>query len=144
MNCILDTNIASLAMAGDDTVVGHLTRLEPGTAAISAVTYAEIRYELRRMASAPLSKARQQELADREVVLERLLDHVDVLAWDADAAAAYADERVGCERDGEVLSLADLMILAHACSTGRVLVTRDSALQRRGRKGPHRTEVVSW
>ena len=144
MNCILDTIIISLAMAGDDVVVDHLTRLQPGTAAISAVTYAEIRYGLQKIASAPMSKARQQELADREDVFERLLDHVDVLAWDDDAAAAYAGERVACERDGESLALADLMILAHACSTDRVLVTRDSALQRRGRKGPHRAEVISW
>jgi predicted nucleic acid-binding protein len=96
------------------------------------------------MASVALSRSRQQELADREDVLERLLHHVDVLAWDEEAATAYAGERVACERDGESLSQADLMILAHACSTGRVLVTRDSALQRRARKGPHRAEVIGW
>jgi tRNA(fMet)-specific endonuclease VapC len=144
VNCILDTNIVSLAMAGDDGVLGRIARLEPGSAAISAVTYAEIRYGLQRMASIPLSKSRRQELVDREVVLERLLDHVDVLAWDDEAAVAYASERVACERDGEPLSQLDLMILAHACSTERVLVTRDSALQRRSKKGHHRAEVVSW
>ena len=131
---LLDTNIVSLAMSGDPQVLAQLTRLGPGDAAISAVTYAEIRYGLRRRPG----MERKQEL------FERLLQHLDVLAWDRDAATVYADERVACEADGQALDQADVMILAHAGSTGRILVTRDAALQRRNRKGPAKTRVEEW
>ena len=72
------------------------------------------------------------------------MGHIDILPWDTDAATAYAQERIACERDGQALDQADLMILAHASSTGRILVTRDAALQRRSGKGPHKTRVVGW
>ncbi len=144
MSYLLDTNIISLAMAVDQAITSRLAELEPGTGAISALTYAEIRYGLQRMSLAPMSKSRQSEMARREELFERLTEQLDILAWDTDAAQAYAAERVACEGDGEVLHLVDLMIFAHAASTGRVLVTRDSALQRRARKGPHRAEVISW
>lgn len=135
MKSLLDTNIVTLAMSADQAVMTKLARLEPGDAAISAVTYAEIRYGLRRASSA---LARKQEL------FERLMEQIDVLPWDRDAAAAYAEERVACEREGQVLDQADLMILAHAGSTGRVLVTRDGAILRRNRKGPFKTRVAGW
>ena len=134
MKHLLDTNIVSLAMNADPRVMARLAKLPPGEAAISAVTYAEIRYGLRRRPGLE----RKQEL------FERLLEHLDVLPWDRAVAAVYADERVGCEADGHVLDQADLMILAHAGSTGRILVTRDEALLRRDRKGPLKTRVDGW
>lgn len=135
MSALLDTNIISSAMSADAEVMARLGRLGPGEAAISAVTYAEIRCGLRRGSPA---LSRKQELFDR------LMEHIDVLPWDREAAAAYAEERVACEADGQSLDQADLMILAHAASTGRSLVTRDAALQRRSKKGPHKTKVVGW
>jgi tRNA(fMet)-specific endonuclease VapC len=136
MISLLDTNIISLAMSADPAVVAELGKLEPGEAAISAVTYAEIRYGLQR--------GSQQGLARKRELFDRLMGHIDVLPWDADAAVAYAEERIACEQDGQALDQADLMILAHAGSTGRMLVTRDAALQRRSRKGPHKTRVAGW
>ena len=143
MISLLDTNIISLAMSADPAVVAELGKLEPGEAAISAVTYAEIRYGLQRgsQQGAPGGRA---ALARKRELFDRLMGHIDVLPWDADAALAYAEERIACERDGQTLDQADLMILAHAGSTGRLLVTRDAALQRRSRKGPHKTRVVGW
>ena len=134
MKRLLDTNIVSLAMNADPRVMAQLAKLAPGDGAISAVTYAEIRFGLQRRDG----MERKQEL------FERLLEHLDVLAWDRDAATTYADERVACEIDGQVLDQADLMILAHAGSTGRILVTRDAALRRRDRKGPRKTRVEEW
>lgn len=138
MNCLLDTNIVSLAMSGNADVLQELTKLELGEAAISSVTYAEIDFGLKRMSAPVASRERKREL------FERLLEHVDVLPWGRGEASAYADERLACERDGQRLDQADLMILAHAGSTGRALVTRDAALQRRDRKGPFRTRVLVW
>ena len=73
MKSLLDTNIVSLAMSADQAVMTKLARVEPGDAAISAVTYAEIRYGLRR---APSALARKLEL------FERLMEQIDVLPWD--------------------------------------------------------------
>lgn len=130
---LLDTNIVSLAMSGDADVVRRLATAAPADTAISAITYAEIRYGLAR---------RRRD--DKAELFERLLEHTGVLSWDVEAALAYAGERVSCEADGQSLDQAALMILAHAGSTGCTLVTRDAALQRRDRKGPHRTRVIGW
>ena len=129
---LLDTNIVSLAMSGDPQILRRLAGLAPGQGAISAVTYAEIRYGLER----------RDGMERKRELFERLLEHLDVLPWDREAATAYAHERVACEREGRTLDRSDLMILAHAASTGRVLVTRDTALQGRNRKG--RTRIVAW
>src|SRR5438046_650073 len=100
-------------MSGDSSVTAKLVDLEPGTAAISAVTYAEIRFGLQKMSLASMSRNRQQQMARKEELFDRLLDQLDVLAWNKDAAAAYAVERIDCEKDGETLDRGDLMILAH-------------------------------
>ena len=112
MTMLLDTNIVSLAMSADPGIMKELGKLEPGVAAISAVTYAEIRYGLRRGKSPAISR--------KEELFDRLMQHLDVLSWDRDAAIAYAEERGACEADGQALDQADLMILAHAASTRRV------------------------
>ena len=129
-------------MAADEAVIAQLGRVTRGQLAISTVTLAEIRYGLWKLSARAGGNAahvqRKQEL------FGRLMEHLEVLAWDADAAAAYAAERVACEADGQVLDQADLMILAQCGSTGSTLVTRDAALQRRDRKGPHRTRVIGW
>ena len=130
-------------MSADATVLAELSRVAPGEAGISAVTYAEIRYGLRRAIS-KAAEGRKEALLRKQELFERLLEHIDVLPWDREAAEAYADERVSCEVDGEVVDQADLMILAHAGSAGRVLVTRDAALVRRNRKGPRKTRVLGW
>jgi tRNA(fMet)-specific endonuclease VapC len=131
---LLDTNIVSLAMSGDPEVMRHLARMLAGETAISAVTYGEISYGLGR---------RPGMQAKREL-FERLLEHIEVLPWGREAAIAYGEERVACEAEGHSLYHADLMILAHAGSTGRTLVTRDAALLRRDRKGRYRTRVIGW
>jgi tRNA(fMet)-specific endonuclease VapC len=140
MKCLLDTNIVSLAMSADAEVLRQLARTAPGQSAISAVTHAEIRFGLARLRElrAPAALQRKQELYDR------LLDYLDVLPWDVDAADAYAAERVACEAEGESLDQADLMILSHAAASGRVLVTRDAALLRRHRRGAGKLHVVAW
>ena len=139
---LLDTNIISAAMAADAVIMAELSRIEPGQAAISSVTYAEIRYGLGKLSAR--SESHRAIIQRKCDLFDRLMEHIEVLAWDRDAASAYADERIACEADGQILDQADLMILAHAGSTGRVLVTRDAALQRRDRKGPFKTRVMGW
>ena len=129
-------------MSADEAVMARLERTQAGELAISCVALAEVVYGLRkleaRLGSDNAGLRRKSEL------FERLMLHIDVLPWDADAAEAYAAERVACESDGQILDHADLMILAHAASIGATLVTRDTALQRRDRKGPHKARVIAW
>ena len=140
MKVLLDTNIVSLAMSADPAVLRELARTPAGEAAISVVTYAEIRFGLARLEAA----GRKELLLRKRELFERLLDQLEVLAWDVDAAEAYAAERMSCESDGEPLDQADLMILAHAAGAGRALVTRDAALLRRNRKGSRKIRVAEW
>lgn len=140
MKALLDTHIVSLAMSADPAVLRQLSRIGTGDAAISAVTHAEVRFGLARLRQSGAGAALQR----KQELYNRLLDHLEVLPWDRDAAEAYAVERVTCEADGESLDQADLMILSHAAATGRVLVTRDAALLRRDRKGPGKARVVVW
>jgi tRNA(fMet)-specific endonuclease VapC len=139
---LLDSNIVSAAMAADEAVMSQLQRLAPGRVAISSVTLAEVLYGLGKLSAR--TGGHNAVVQRKEQLLGRLMEHLDVLPWDSQAAAAYAQERVACESDGQVLDHAGLMILAHAGSTGRTLVTRDAALQRRDRKGPHKTRIVGW
>ncbi len=139
---LLDSNIISAAMAADEIVVARLTRVGRGDLAISCVTLAEILYGLAKVSARVESPS--SHVHRKEQLFRQLMDHIDVLAWDSEAASAYAAERVACEADGQVLDRTDLMILAHASSTGRTLVTRDSALQRRDKKGAYKTRVVGW
>ena len=57
----------------------------------------------------------------REV--ERLTDRLDVLAFDAEAAAHAAEIRTTLERQGQVIGAYDLLIAGHARSRGLVIVT---------------------
>ena len=139
---LLDSNILSAAMATDAAVMTRLARADDAGLAISSLTLGEVLYGLEKL-SAKVGPE-NGSLQRKRVLLRQLLDHIDVLDWDADAAEAYAAERVSCESDGHSLATLDLMILAHAASTGRTLVTRDTALQRRDRQGPYRTRVVGW
>ena len=139
---LLDSNIVSGAMAVDKAIVAQLTRVETGG----------LRDFVRDAGRDPLGLLKLETRAgganshvhrEREL-FRQLMDHIDVLPWDSEAALAYAAERVACEAEGQTLDRADLMILAHASSTARTLVTRDLALQRRDRKSPHKTRVIGW
>jgi tRNA(fMet)-specific endonuclease VapC len=57
----------------------------------------------------------------REV--EHFAARLEVLPFDADAAAHVADIRAGLERRGQIIGPYDLMIAGHARSRGLVVVT---------------------
>ena len=83
---------------------------------ISVITEADIRYELSWGAIS----------ARRRAAIENLLLKVDILPWDSEAAAAYGQARAALRKQGLTVEGMDLLIAAHAASTGAILVTRDS------------------
>lgn len=61
---------------------------------------------------------------DRDTV-ERFVPRLDVVAFDARAAAHYGQLRAELEREGRPIGAYDLMIAAHARSLGLRLVTNN-------------------
>lgn len=121
MNHLLDTNIVSHVIRGDDPRVRErLQRLPVGTVAISAVTEGELRYGL----------ARRGHPAGLTQRVEAFLVRVDILPWDSAAAQAYGTLRAACESVGATLASLDMMIAAHALCVDATLVSRDRAFAR--------------
>ena len=118
---LLDTNIASYIIKGNVPAVRrHVVRVPMAQLAISAVTEAELRYGVARLADATRL---------REFVDEFLL-RVTTLPWDSAAAQQYGRIRAELEREGKSLGSLDLMIGAHGLALGAVLVTNDRAFRR--------------
>ena len=127
---MLDTNIASFVIKGNRPALDRrLARIPVGNVFISAVTEAELRYGVARIAPAPRL----------EMLVKEFLLTVTILPWDSAAALAYAELRTNLERAGQPMSNLDLMIAAHALAGGAILVTNDRAFSR-----IRNLEVVDW
>ncbi len=115
---MLDTNMASYIIKGaNDAVQRRLENVPMASVCISAVTQAEL---LRGVAKKP--DAKQLPLVVNEFLLR-----VEILPWDSRAAEAYAALRTVFEKEGKPLGAMDMLIAAHAVSSGAILVTNDKA-----------------
>ena len=118
---LLDTNTASFVIKGNvPRVRQRLIRIPASQVAISAVTAADLLFGV----------ARRPEATRLKAIVEEFLARVEVLPWEREAAAAYADLRAALERAGITISNLDMMIAAHAVATGSVLVSSDRAFAR--------------
>ena len=107
---MLDTNICIYALKRRPSeVLNRLQRLTPADVAVSAVTAAELRFGASKT-SAPL---------------DVFLGHMNVLAFDAEAATTYGRVRAYLERRGCPIGAMDTLIAAHALSLGATLVSND-------------------
>lgn len=102
-------------------------------AAISAVTWHELHFEVRR-----LPEGRRRDGLTEFV--DRLAGRFPVLAYDESAADWHATERVRLERDGFPVPAADAQIAATAVTRDLTLVTRNLVDFRRFRD----LRVESW
>ena len=82
---------------------------------LSAVTRAELRYGLKRLPP-------EHGL---HMAVHHFFKIVRVLPWDAEAADWYADIRYQLVATGQPIGELDMMIAAHALSSGAVLVTNN-------------------
>lgn len=118
---LLDTNMASYVIKGNVPHVRDNLRSVPmAEVGISAVTKAELRFGVER----------RPQASRLHLAVEEFLLRVEILAWDSSAAAQYARLRSSLEDSGTPMGNLDLMIAAHALSTGVVLVSHDRAFQR--------------
>lgn len=114
---MLDTNIASYLLRGGYPHLEQRLRREPIDAiCISAITRAELRYGVARLLPAATR-------LEREV--ERFLQGIAVLPWDATAADAYGPVRATLERAGTPIGALDTQIAAHALIADLTLVTHN-------------------
>lgn len=67
--------------------------------------------------------AKSNDPIGKRTEVERLAARLEVLPFDADAAAHFADIRADLERRGQVIGPYDLMIAGHARSRGLIVVT---------------------
>jgi tRNA(fMet)-specific endonuclease VapC len=110
---MLDTNIVSdLARNPRGSVFNRIAEVGVDTICISIITAAELRYGCAKKGSAKL-------LAQ----IEAILNSVQVLALEMPADAEYRSIRANLEAAGKPIGPNDLLIAAHACALGAVLVT---------------------
>lgn len=110
---MLDTNIVSdLLRHPDGSAAKRIAEVGPDSICVSIITAAELRYGCARKGSAKL-------LAHVEAILES----VQVLAFDVPADAEYGGIRAELEAAGKPIGPNDLLIAAHACAAGAILVT---------------------
>ena len=120
---MLDTNIASYLLRGSHPHLEQRLRRESVEAVcISAITRAELRYGVARLLPAATR-------LEREV--ERFLQGIAVLPWDAAAADAYGPVRAALERAGTPIGALDTQIAAHALIADATLITHNTGEFRR-------------
>lgn len=110
---MLDTNIISDLLRNTDGVAAkHIADVGPDAVCVSIITAAELRYGCAKKGSAKL-------LAHVEAILQS----VQILAFDVPADTEYGNIRAELEAAGKTIGPNDLLIAAHACSVGAILVT---------------------
>jgi tRNA(fMet)-specific endonuclease VapC len=113
---LLDTNICIYIRKNRPAqVLRRFQQLALGDAAISAITYGELRYGAEKSETRAASLERLQEL----------ISLVPVLPLPPEAGQAYGAVRAALERTGQTLGNNDLWIAAHALTAELVLVTNN-------------------
>jgi tRNA(fMet)-specific endonuclease VapC len=116
MRYLLDTNICIYVIKRrPPQVLARFQRCVVGDIGLSTVTLAELEY----------GAAKSQEPARNQAALAAFTLPLELVAFDAPAAAAYGPIRAALERQGTPIGAMDLLIAAHAWSLGVILVTNN-------------------
>jgi len=114
---MLDTNIISdLVKNPQGRAAQRIAEVGADAICVSIITAAELRYGCAKKGSAKL-------LAH----VEAILGSVQVLALDLPADAEYGSIRASLEAAGKPIGPNDLLIAAHACAAGAVLITANTS-----------------
>jgi len=113
---LLDTNHCIFLINHKYPQVGRrLARQKVGAVAVSTITTAELWHGVE-------NSARKEQ---NQAALGKFLLPLEVLPFDEKAAQAYGNIRCQLERMGKVIGAMDLLIAAHAVSSGAVLVSQN-------------------
>jgi len=113
---LLDTNIISYWMRGDQTVIARIKEHTPSELCFSAITLAEIWYGIEK---SPVKKK------ERRTKIEKISSALSVYPFDEAAAGSYAVIRAQLERKGIVISERDTQIAAIAVANRLTVVTHN-------------------
>lgn len=127
---MLDTDICIDLLRGIKAVVEKLRTLAPDDCAISAITSFEL--------FAGAAGARDGRREARKI--EKLLELIQEMSFDAKAARSAGRLRMQLEKAGNRIGPYDLLIAAHAQTLGLVLVTAN----RREFGRVHGLQIESW
>ena len=114
---ILDTNIVSYWMRGDEVILNKLKNQKPSDLLISTITLAEILYGIEK---SPVKKKLRR---DR---IEAICSQLDIYPFDQDAARKYATIRSHLEKKGIPISERDLQIASIAVANQFRLITHNT------------------
>lgn len=113
---LLDTNIVSYWMRGDERLISRIKSHKPSDLSISTVSLAEIYYGIEK--SAVKKKVRHSRI-------ERITSQLEIHPYDESAARKYATIRCQLEREGLIISERDLQIASIAMANRLIVVTHN-------------------
>ncbi|MGB6640715.1 MAG: type II toxin-antitoxin system VapC family toxin [Thermoanaerobaculia bacterium] len=114
MRYLLDTNACVDYLTGRyPGLIDRVQRSQPEDLCLSSIAAAELRYGAEKSAQ----KERNHAL------LDVLLDQIECLAFDTEAAIAYGELRACLEQQGQPIGPNDMLIAAHALSIDATVVT---------------------
>lgn len=113
---LLDTNIISYWMRGDEAVVERIKERSPSDLFLSAITLAEILYGIEK---SPVKKK------ERRLKIEKISSLLGVYSFDEAAAEKYAVIRVQLEKASMIISERDTQIASIAMAHRLIIVTHN-------------------
>ena len=116
MRYLLDTNIVSdLIRNPQGRVAAHIRKIGETQICTSIIVAAELRYGATKKGSPRLTAQ-----------LEAVLGALEILPFDSPADTVYGVIRARLEQAGQLIGGNDLLIAAHAYSTGATIVTANA------------------
>ena len=113
---LLDTNIVSYWMRGDEQLISKIKGHKPSELSISTITLAEIYYGIEK---SPVKKK------ERRNKIERISSQLEIHPFDELAARKYSIIRAKLEKYGLVISERDLLIASIGMANKLVVVTHN-------------------
>jgi tRNA(fMet)-specific endonuclease VapC len=111
---LLDANILIFCIRGREPVTSRVKAADPNDVAIPSIVAFEIEYGSLKSSS-----------PRRKSILSGLLNHLQEIPFDRDAARNAARIRVDLEKRGNTIGMLDLMIAGTAMSRGATLITNN-------------------
>ncbi len=113
---MLDTDTCSyIIRERPPTVLTRFQNLAMAQICISAITYAELLYGVRRSSSIRINRS----------IVDDFVRHLDILGWHAETADHYGQIRASLEASGTPIGAMDMMIASHALNLNLILVTNN-------------------
>ena len=114
---LLDTNIISYWMRGDQRIIEKIKCCSPAELALSTITLAEIYYGIEK------SSVKKKE---RRKKIEHIKSLLDIYPFNEHAAIAYGVIRAQLEKTGRPISERDLQIASIAVANRLCVVTHNT------------------